>query len=212
MTTLSLALKQLPRTSWARLVSDILSPPVIWVALSLTVATVYTPDSGQAIQWAAIYSLLICIVPMLFVGFMVWRGKIGDIHMKERRERIAPLLLTTGGALFACLLLWELKAPPALPLLAFISLVQIIIMTLITLAWQISMHAMGITGAAMAIGMMLNLALALLCVPLIVLVGAARLHLQRHTPAQILAGTLVGALVPIFVVLSLAFGLKFIVL
>ncbi|MCS6836208.1 MAG: hypothetical protein NZ750_09350 [Anaerolineae bacterium] len=212
MTTLSLALKQLPRTSWARLVSDVFSPPVIWIALSLTVAVIHTPDGGQAIRWAAIYSLLICVAPTLFVVFMVWRGKIGDIHMKERRERIVPLLLTMGGALFAFLLLWELKAPPALPLLAFISLVQIIIMTLITLAWQISMHAMGITGAAMAIGMMFNLALALLCVPLIVLVGAARLHLQRHTPAQVLAGTLVGALVPVLVVLGLALGLKVVAL
>ena len=40
--------------------------------------------------------------------------------------------------------------------------------------------------------------------PLVVLVGAARLRLKRHTPAQILAGTLVGAIVPVVVVLLLA--------
>lgn len=198
----------MPQLSWARLVSDILSPPVIWVVLALLVAAAYTQSVGEAVQWAAIYSLLICIAPLLFVAFMVWRGKIGDIHMAERRERIVPLLVTTMGALMAFLILWELKAPPALPLLAFISLVQIIIMLLITMAWQISMHTMGITGATVAIGIVFNMALAMSLVPLIVLVGAARLKLKRHTPAQILAGTLVGALVPITVLLILAVSLK----
>jgi hypothetical protein len=210
MTTLSVVLSKMPQITWSRLVSDILSPPVIWVALALLIATAYTKSVGEAIQWAAIYSLLICIAPLLFVGFMVWRGKIGDIHMAERRERIVPLIVTTVGALMAFLILWELKAPPALPLLAFISLVQIIIMLLITLAWQISMQTMGITGAIVAIGIVFGMTLAILLVPLIVLVGAARLNLKRHTPAQILAGTLVGALVPIGVLLALALSLRII--
>ena len=51
-------------------------------------------------------------------------------------------------------------------------------------------------GAAIATGVLFGIVPALLTVPLVVLVSAARLKLQRHTPAQILGGTMVGALVP----------------
>jgi membrane-associated phospholipid phosphatase len=41
---------------------------------------------------------------------------------------------------------------------------------------------------------------ALLVLPLALLVAAARLNLKRHTPAEILAGTLVGGLIPVLLV------------
>jgi membrane-associated phospholipid phosphatase len=42
----------------------------------------------------------------------------------------------------------------------------------------------------------------LLAIPLIVLVGAARLKLERHTLAQVLAGTLVGTVLPVILFLA----------
>ena len=75
---------------------------------------------------------------------------------------------------------------------------------LITLMWQISMHAMSITSATIAAGVFFSVGVAVALVPLVVLVGAARLQLKRHTPAQILAGTLVGAIVPVVVLLVIA--------
>jgi membrane-associated phospholipid phosphatase len=86
-------------------------------------------------------------------------------------------------------------------LLAIMSLVEVAIISVITLYWQISMHAMAITGATMAIGIIINTPLAILTIPLIVLVGAARLSLDRHTPAQVFAGAMVGALAPVFLFL-----------
>ncbi len=97
---------------------------------------------------------------------------------------------------------WVLRfmgAPPVLPLLALFSLVQIATMALITLVWQISMHAMSIAGATIATALLFGIGYALFTVPLIMLVSAARLKLNRHTPPQIIARTLVGALVPVVV-------------
>jgi hypothetical protein len=62
---------------------------------------------------------------------------------------------------------------------------------------------MSITSATIAAGVFFSVGVAVALVPLVVLVGAARLQLKRHTPAQILAGTLVGAIVPVVVLLVL---------
>lgn len=193
---------KLPR--WSRLVSDIISPPVVWAVLSLPVALKYTDTLEQALIWGALFSFWICLVPISYVFIQVARGKIGDIHMEQRQERYIPLLITMGSSALVAALLHHLGAPPALVLLALLSLVQVSIIALITFAWQISMHTMSITGVTVASGVIFHLMVGILLVPLVLLVSAARLHLKRHTPAQILAGTLVGGLVPAVLLLLLA--------
>lgn len=190
-------------TFWARIVSDVFSPPAVWGALIIPVALQFSPTPSQGLYWAVLYGFLICLVPVLFIAYMVWAGKIGDIHMKERTDRYKPLVVSVTSTAFGIIILKALGAPIALPLLAVISLVQIGVIALITIYWQISMHAMGMTGATMAIGIVFSVQVALLTVPLVVLVGLARLVLKRHTPMQILAGALVGLLVPAFLFLVL---------
>ena len=46
-------------------------------------------------------------------------------------------------------------------------------------------------------GIIFNVGVALLMIPLVPLVAAARLNLKRHTPAQVIAGTVIGALLPV---------------
>lgn len=202
-TTAMTSQEQNGQVRWARIVSDVLSPPAVWGALIVPVAFQFSPSASQALFWAFLYGLMLCIVPVLFIAYMVWMGKIGDIHMKERHERYKPLLVTIVSTTLGVLLLKLAGAPIALPIFAVITLVQIVIMSLVTLYWQISMHAMGITGATFAIGIVFSLQTALLTVPLIMLVGLARLVLQRHTPMQIFAGAMVGLLVPIVLFLLL---------
>lgn len=185
--------------SWARIVSDIVSPPVVWAVLAIPVALQYSQTTVNALFWAALYSIFICLIPISYVAYHVWRGNISDIHMKERRQRIRPLLVSILSTATVWWLLKRLDAPSAFPLLAILSLVQISLIAMITMMWQISMHMMSIAGAVLAIGVIFGVGAALLLVPLVALVAAARLHLQRHTPAQIIAGTVLGALVPVIV-------------
>lgn len=193
--------QQLRYVSWARIVSDILSPPAVWAAVALPIALSFSQTVPRALLWWATFSVLICLLPVAFIGAMVMRGKIGDIHMKERRERYWPLLITVALSVVACVILRWMAAPPVLILLALFSLVQVSVIGVVTLMWQISMHTMGITGATIAAGLMLSMGTAVIMTPLIVLVGAARLSLSRHTPAQIIAGALVGAITPLIIIL-----------
>ncbi len=185
--------------SWARLVSDVLSPPVVWAALAFPICFRFAESAEQAWLWALVYTTLVCLLPVAYIAYMVRAGKIGDIHMKERHERYRPFLVSLLCTTIAWWMLRLMGAPSVLPLLALVSIVQIAIMALITLVWQISMHAMSITGAGVAVVAIFGMGYTLIILPLILLVSVSRLKLRRHTPAQIVAGALIGGLVPILV-------------
>ncbi len=181
--------------SWARFVSDLFSPPVVWGVFVVPLMFKEAPTAYHALLWVSIYVVLVCLLPITYIVMMVRRGHITDIHMKVRRQRIKPLMVSIACTWAAWVLLRLMNTPSLIPLFVLFSLVQLAIMILITLVWQISIHAISISGVTVATGAFFGLTPALLTMPLIVLVGAARLKLKRHTPAQVVAGTLVGGIV-----------------
>ncbi len=180
--------------SWARVISDVISPPVVWAVVAVPLAIYADRGAGRAWLWALIYIVLVCVLPIVYIAIMVKRGKITDIHIKVRRQRIIPYLVTIICAALAVVLLWLLNAPPLVTLFAFFSMLQIIVMLIVTTRWQISMHSLGITSAIFALGGMFGVGTAAAFSPLIPIVGAARITLKRHTVAQVIAGGCVGAL------------------
>jgi membrane-associated phospholipid phosphatase len=183
---------QATRVSWARVISNVFCPPVVWAALAFPIAVraAKTPEDG--IVWGAIYAALVCLLPAIYIGVMVWRGHITDIHMPLRHERIRPFIVTVLCAALAWGVLRLLNAPPLLPTFTLFSLVAIGAMLVITLFWQISMHVMSVACAVVAALVLFGLGAGLLLSPLIPVVGAARLKLNRHTPAQVIAGAALG--------------------
>lgn len=188
---------------WARLVSDILSPPVIWGALAFPIAFRNAQSLDQALLWAFTYILLGCVLPIMYIVMMVRRGNITDIHMKVRQQRFRPFVVSIVCMTVAWWTLRFMGAPAVVPLFALFSLVQIVVMAVITLVWQISMHAMSVSGAVVALGFLFGGTAALIAAPFIILVGVARLKLKRHTPAQVFVGTILGVLIPVML-LSMA--------
>lgn len=186
--------------SWARLVSHLLSPPIVWGVLVVLIAFRDAQSEQQALAVAAAYGLFVCLLPGLYILWMLRRGAISDIHLSSRQERPRVLLVSSMGAGMAWGALRWMDAPPGMPLVAVITLALLAIIGLITLVWQISMHATSISAAVVATGAFFGIVPALLVLPLALLVAAARLRLKRHTPAEILAGTLVGALIPVLLV------------
>jgi hypothetical protein len=180
------------RRAWPRIVSDICSPPVIWGALAFPVAFYEADSLGQALLWALTYTALVCVMPALYIGLMVWRGHITDMHIQVREQRIRPFVVSLVGTGLAWLVLTWMGAPALVPMFALFSLVQIALMLVITLWWQISMHSMSITGAVVVTGALYGLVPALLLSPLIPVVGAARIKLRRHTLAQVVGGVALG--------------------
>ena len=155
--------------------------------------------------WALTYSILVCILPALYIGYMVWRGHITDIHVRVREQRVRPFVVSVICTAVAWTLLRWMEAPSLLPMFTLFSMIQIAVVLLITLTWQISMHSLSITGAVVVAGALYGPGTALLLSPLIPVVGAARIKLRRHTLAQVIAGGILGALLTaVMVILSLS--------
>lgn len=193
-----------PELSWAKLVSDVLSPPIVWAVLILLIGHHYTTTASEALYWSVIFIGLICLLPLTYIVIMVGTGKIGDLHMRRRQDRYKPLLLTIISGVVAWVFLKTQGAPPAFSVLALITIVQMTVILIITFSWQISMHAMAITSATIATAAIFGISAGILLVPLIMLVGAARLSLECHSPAQIFAGAMVGAWVPTLLLIALS--------
>ncbi|HLU11198.1 MAG TPA: hypothetical protein VK003_16110 [Oceanobacillus sp.] len=193
------------RISWARLISDILSPPVIWGLMAFPIAFYSADSQERAVVWALTYSVIVCILPALYIGYMVWRGHITDIHVRVREQRIRPFVVSVICTVVAWLLFQWMEAPALLPLFTLFSMIQLVVVLLITMTWQISLHSMTITGAVVVAGALYGPGTALLLSPLIPVVGAARIKLRRHTLAQVIAGGILGALLTaVMVALSLS--------
>ncbi len=185
------------RLYWARAISNLFSPPMVWAVLVFPMAFRNAESPARALLWALTYGILVCLMPLLYVVWMVRRGKIGDIHMKERRERFLPFLVSMACTTVAWQVLRLMGAPPMLPMVAVFTLAELAVMATITLVWQISMHAMSIAVAVVATAIVFGPISALIVSPLMPLVGVARLKLERHTLSQVVAGLLVGALIPL---------------
>jgi membrane-associated phospholipid phosphatase len=186
-----------PEFGWARLVSDLFSPPVLWGALAFPIAFSAAPNRSVAILWAMTYVLLVCVLPVVYIMIMVRRGKIGDIHMAVRRERFKPLLVSIFATAIAWWTLRAMGAPPV-SVLALSSMVQIGVLAIITLVWQVSMHTMSAAAAVIGAIWVYGTGAALIMMPLLALVSVARLRLHKHTPAQVIVGALIGLIVPAF--------------
>jgi membrane-associated phospholipid phosphatase len=176
----------------ANVVSTVLSPLVLAAAMIAIAAA--TSRLAVAWIWAGVALTLCLLAPM---GYLLWlfrRGLVSDLDVQQREERARPLAFTLAAMLTAVVTLGLASAPPVLLAVTGAQLAQTALVLIITLRWKISVH-----GAAVAACVALLLyvvghqaALALLALPL---VGWSRVRLHRHTPAQTVAGALLGGLV-----------------
>lgn len=131
------------------------------------------------------------VVPLIYLMDLFRRQKVGTLDVEKRPERIQPLIVgvLSGGIGFA--ILHFLGAPALARGLAFCSFINTAIVLVITGYWKISLHAVGISGAAAAFYLVFGPIIWPIFV-LMALIAWARVHLSKHTPMQVIAGSLEG--------------------
>lgn len=147
------------------------------------------------------------LAPTLIVYYFRKMGVISSYHVDDVEERKLPFLACVLiYALATYLFGWQLEpiaqmAPQISVILASVTL-SLVIVTAVSYFWKISAHATGIGGSiGMLSGLLMRFEEGSLLIPVIVtiLIGgwlmSARLQLNAHSPAQILAGVLCGLLV-----------------
>ncbi len=185
-----------PWGRFAHNVSVVTSPMVVALLTFLLVALQTAPDTLHALLWWAVAVAGVSIVPLLYIRRGVRRGDITDHQMSVREQRLVPLLFLLGSIAIAFLLLLELRASSALIATVISVIVVLVIATMVTRYWKISLHLVGIAGAVTVFVLMFR-PLFLFLAPLVVLVGWARWQVRAHTLMQVLAGTLLAVSVTV---------------
>ena len=184
---------------WGRFaygVSAVTNPLFVALPTLLLVALHTASDPLHALLWWAVAVVGISIAPLLFIRRGVRRGDITDHHVSVREQRLVPLLFGLGSIAIAFVLLLMLQASRALIATVTAVIVVLVIATVVTRFWKISLHLVGIAGAVTAFVLMFG-PLFLFLSPLVVLVGWARWQVRAHTLLQALAGTLLAVSVTV---------------
>lgn len=186
--------------SVARALSNVISPPVIFAVLGFFLAF-YSAPFAAAVGWGVLYGVLVSLVPILVVFYLLYTGRIGELHMSHTQERHLPYVVAILCAVAAYLLLTFSNGPTLLRCLSAFNAIELIALGVINLYWLISLHATGATAAWLISWLVFGWVAAMTILPFVIIVCWVRLYLRRHTPAQVAAGIGLGiasvlALVP----------------
>ncbi|MEU6314693.1 phosphatase PAP2 family protein [Streptomyces sp. NPDC047014] len=176
----------------ARLITDQLDPKT-WI-IADTVLIGWHTAGLTGIGWGLFGCLFAAVLPLVFIKYGIRRGRWADRHVGPKRGRLIVMAFVTASVSTGILLLWAFDAPRTVLALIAAMLATMAALFAVTPMWKISVHA------AVASGSVAMLALSygpwvLAAYLLVAAVGWSRVALRDHTPAQVLAGTAVGAAV-----------------
>jgi membrane-associated phospholipid phosphatase len=172
----------------------VFAPAPTVAVLLLVVAWRSAPTAAEAVKWGLLAALFASFIPLGYILRGVRRRRLTDHHVGVREQRPLPLLVGIASVLVGLALLAAWGAPRDLVPLVAAMVVGLSTSLLVTLFWKISVHAAVTAGAVVILVFVFGPAL-LTLVPLVALVGWARVEVGDHTPAQVVAGVGLGAAV-----------------
>lgn len=177
----------------ARLLSDLLSPPVIALAVFwvLAGATVRAGRWPVFLTCAATQS----VFPIAFLKAAVRSGRIGDVNMSRRAERrrgfLALGLVYVAG--LALVILLGVRGP--ILFVCACTLAVVAVMWAVNLVYKASGHVAGMTAYMTALSLFVEpLHPGLALIPAL---SWARVRAGAHTSLQVVWGALLGAAIAI---------------
>lgn len=185
------------------LVSPLVLPPLVYGAV---LAHVGAPSFDVA-RGVGVGLVFLALVPLAYVGWMRVQGRIESLEIRDRSKRIEPFLVVLGAGVAAlgAVLGVEMTGQRLLAALIACHVVNTSLLFLITTWWKISVHCAAVAGAVSTLVFaQYHLSGNLLGTAVVgpgVLVGGtalmgvmlwARMRSRAHTPAQAMAGSVVG--------------------
>ena len=162
-----------------------------------------TPNLPNAYIWVAIVGTLVitALIPIVLLLILWKRGNISSLHIDNAKERTTPYVYSLICYGFWCYFVGvTLHMPLVWLVVAIGSTCALLAVTIINHWWKISAHLTGMGGL---LGGICSLALYYSALPttliiitltISLLLMYARLYMNAHTPAQVVAGYLLGIL------------------
>jgi len=177
----------------AKLITDALAPWVVIIIVCGLVAADATGTIGGTLLWGSVTAAFTSVIPMGIIAWGIRRGRISDVHVKHRSQRIRPLIAIMASATVGLVIMWLASAPTTVMALNWTLVTGVLTTGAITMIWKISFHTAVSTATAMIIGVLFGwwwIPPAMLAVAAI---GWSRVRLGDHTVAQVLVGAAWGA-------------------
>jgi hypothetical protein len=141
------------------------------------------------------------LLPLTIIPLFIYFTHIQNTTLTERKQRLAPLLLTAICLLIGYYMVARYSPIQVVNLFLFASCIVVFAVFIISLFWKISIHMAGIGGITALIiiisvafksDMTILLSLAIFISGII---ASVRLALKAHTPAQLAVGYVAGFLI-----------------
>ncbi|MCF3140602.1 phosphatidic acid phosphatase [Paenarthrobacter sp. AR 02] len=182
-----------PWRTVARVLTEVFQPPVVVLVL-LLISPAVEPGFPGTIWFGLLGAFFVCVVPLAYVLVMVKLGRITDHHVSDRRQRPALLLMALVSVVAGLVVLQLLNGPASVSVMIISLIGGIAVLAVVSAFWKMSGHASALSAAVVIAVLMFGPA----WLPLLLLVpavGWSRLVLRAHTLAQVVVGSLFGAVV-----------------
>jgi len=137
-------------------------------------------------------------LPVSLLPFYIHRNIISSWIISDRKERTIPLIMTTVLYAATSFIIFRFPLPLFLKSFIYSSFFLSLVVTLINLRWNISIHSVG-AGALIATVLILSLRMHTPLTEYLVssiiaagLVLSSRLRLNYHNPPQVWSGLIIG--------------------
>ncbi len=177
---------QTPRSRIADVISEVGGPaPVLFVGL-LEIGFRF-----DALAPASIAAITMAVIPYAALLMLERSRKVSDRFVRDRKERMPILLGTLVVFAIGAIVVVLMGSPPELIWVIAAAITGLVVVTLITLTWKISIHA-TITAFFVGLQMFLFGPWGLVALIFLALVLWSRWALRAHTVGQLAAGTALG--------------------
>ena len=180
-----------------------------WVSIffdSSTLSLIVFPAIGwhvagwSGVVWSLFALVILSGLPLAYILVGLRRGWVSDLELSKREERPRFIFISLSSDLLALLVLWLGGAPHMIWVLALIYACLGITMFTISNFWKISLHMVSVSGFATLLVYVFG-PIAWWTFLSLPLVAWARYYRKKHTPAQLLAGAILGATITAAVLL-----------
>ena len=176
--------------SAAEWVSYLLEPKN-WI-IATTLAVGWHAGGATGLAWGAVAALFAGVLPTVFISRGVRRGLWSDRYVGAKRPRLVVLLFIIASVTVGLVLLVGFGAPGELSGYIGCMLGSVAVLVAITTVWKISIHCAVAAGSVTILALLFGpwLTPAYL---LVALTGWSRVVVKDHTAAQVIAGSVLGA-------------------
>jgi hypothetical protein len=176
-------------------------PSYLFLFIMTSASSILQPIRKESLlQVLFVIFIVTFIIPAISIGTLRLSNFITDLHLSDRRQRITPFIfITCFYGVTAYMFYTKLNISNIIFVIFATATLLLLILTIVTYFWKISVHGAGIggnLGFILALSLFfpiphfaITLALATIIVGLI---AYARISLNAHTPLQVYAGITLG--------------------